>query len=353
MVTKNSINTTIAQLKSDFSLDKPAYKLGLDIEDIKTVGLQECELVVRGEKGQPLFMVITFSCSSNILTDDLEKNLKGLSTKGYDIDVLRKSKQQFDLEISLDYSEGQDICTMLLMSLFDDVAASPSTSFLKTAYALLERWKKYFQDKKRSKRLTPEEQRGLIGELHVLNRLLMNNNIEVDSALQCWRGPMGESQDFKHGGNALEIKTSLEGATEVHISSLLQLDTSNTNISLLRLGLHEDALGHTLYGTIQLVKSCIEDAIIRGDADNDDMKGFENRLKAVGYKEKDAEIYNETKYVFGHERCFEVKNGFPRLTRGELHSALGVDGYTLNLEDEDALQFLLGEEVKLEELLGY
>ena len=44
--------------------------------------------------------------------------------------------------------------------------------------------------------LSPEEQKGLLGELFVLERLLLPR-MDASSAVTAWRGPLGAPKDFE------------------------------------------------------------------------------------------------------------------------------------------------------------
>ena len=54
--------------------------------------------------------------------------------------------------------------------------------------------------------LSPEEQKGLLGELFVLERLLLPS-MDASSAVTAWRGPLGAPKDFEIARVAVEAKT--------------------------------------------------------------------------------------------------------------------------------------------------
>ena len=72
--------------------------------------------------------------------------------------------------------------------------------------------------------LSPEEQKGLLGELFVLERLLLPR-MDASSAVTAWRGPLGAPKDFEIARVAIEAKTRRGGATpSLAITSESQLD---------------------------------------------------------------------------------------------------------------------------------
>ena len=80
----------------------------------------------------------------------------------------------------------------------------------------------------RDGRLSDEEQKGLVGELGVLDNLLFPV-IGVSEAVRCWTGPLGAPKDFEIGWICIEAKAR-RGTTMSHVSvsSEHQLDSSGT-----------------------------------------------------------------------------------------------------------------------------
>ena len=77
--------------------------------------------------------------------------------------------------------------------------------------------------------LSPEEQKGLIGELLVLEHLLLPR-LEASAAVTAWRGPLDSPKDFEIGRVAIEVKARRGGgAPFVGITSEDQLDESGVD----------------------------------------------------------------------------------------------------------------------------
>ena len=76
----------------------------------------------------------------------------------------------------------------------------------------------------RGTHLSPEKQKGLLGELFALERLLLPR-VDASSALAAWRGPLGAPKDFEIARVAIEAKARRGGATPfLSITSESQLD---------------------------------------------------------------------------------------------------------------------------------
>lgn len=86
-------------------------------------------------------------------------------------------------------------------------------------------WKEMLANS-RSGLLSPEEIKGLLGEMYVLDNELMVKYGSEKSALS-WTGPRAAHQDFILDDTWYEVKTISSGKNEVKISSVEQLDCPN------------------------------------------------------------------------------------------------------------------------------
>lgn len=86
-------------------------------------------------------------------------------------------------------------------------------------------WKEMLANSRRGL-LSPEEIKGLLGEMYVLNNELMEKYGSEKAALS-WTGPRAAHQDFILDDTWYEVKTISSGKDEVKISSVEQLDCSN------------------------------------------------------------------------------------------------------------------------------
>ena len=83
-------------------------------------------------------------------------------------------------------------------------------------------WSDFFK-KANSSKLSPNEQKGLIGELSLLNYFI--DKTGINSALGSWRGPISSSKDFIFDSTAFEVKCCEPSlaSSDIKISSLDQL----------------------------------------------------------------------------------------------------------------------------------
>lgn len=162
----------------------------------------------------------------------------------------------------------------------------------------------------RDGRLSREEQKGLIGELLVLERHLLPT-VGASDAVQAWVGPLGEARDFIIGTVGVEAKARAPLAPAVRISSLVQLDSTDTT----RLFLHVTDVAEATEDsesacTVTDVVRRTRDAII--DRDMSAVGEFEDRVLSVGFDW--ADDYSDCPWMIADESLYEVTGGFPRLT---------------------------------------
>ena len=165
---------------------------------------------------------------------------------------------------------------------------------------------------------------GLVAELLVLNRLLDRS----PSAWRAWRGPTGDRHDFRVGNVSLEVKASLHSvASGVTINGLGQLDApTGGTLHLLHLVLEPVANG--VLSLANLARSAMSKA--------DEPSRIETLLNGAGCPDAFAEEWNRHRFRRESEDLYEVRPGFPRLTRTMLIDGLVPHGvhdvaYTIDL----------------------
>ncbi|WP_300973505.1 PD-(D/E)XK motif protein [Sphingomonas sp. LHG3406-1] len=159
----------------------------------------------------------------------------------------------------------------------------------------------------RSDILSLEEQRGLIGELHFLERLV--SLIGPRAAIEAWRGPFGASKDFELDSLLVEVKARRGAAKPyVQISSEDQLaDVAGTSLFLCVSPV--DAVikpeGLTLADHVRR----IEEIFIA--ADTDSLVLWEEAIQASGYDV--ADDYSDRRWKVGETLDHRVEGEFPRI----------------------------------------
>ena len=178
--------------------------------------------------------------------------------------------------------------------------------------------------------LSPEEQKGLIGELLVLERVLLPH-MEASAAVTAWRGPLGSPKDFEIGRVAIEVKARRGGATpSVAITSEDQLDESGVDSLFLYVveldEAPEDATdGLTMRGVVDRVREHLY-LLDPGAAGL-----FETLVSAAGVRPEDD--YSNFHWLEGPSRLYLVTGEFPRIAPSEVRSGVAHVRYTISLGD--------------------
>lgn len=171
---------------------------------------------------------------------------------------------------------------------------------------------------------------GLVAELLVLNRLLDRS----PSAWAAWRGPEGDRHDFRVGDSSLEVKASLRAGTSgVTINGLDQLEApTGGTLHLLHIVLEP------VTGGILSVASLVESAMSKVP----EPARIETLLMAAGCADALAEEWNRHRFRRESEQLYEIRAGFPRLTRTMLKNnsiPLGVHDVSYIIDLSVATKF--------------
>ena len=179
----------------------------------------------------------------------------------------------------------------------------------------------------RDGRLTDDEQKGLIGELRVLEHHLLSV-IGARDAVEGWAGPLGSPKDFQFGLVGVEAKARSPQRSEVGISSMHQLDSAGAirlflSVTEVATALEESASAMTITDVADRVRKAIEGL---------DMSAtilFEERLAATGFDWEDD--YSDKRWTIGDEDLYEVADGFPRITPSMVPAGVDDVRYTISL----------------------
>jgi hypothetical protein len=264
-----------------------------------------------------------------------------------------------DIDISLATSDGDRSRTLvfrLLDSSHRDIfynlcldimgaAADADSEREAVAVTLARTWRWHHLLRGGEGRLSPEEQKGLIGELLVLERLLLSRLSAMD-AVSSWRGPLGAPKDFEVGRIALESKARRAAATPfVAISSEHQLDTSGVDALFLHVvELDEGPSDATDNFTVSFIVDHVRNEILSTDEGAVDK--YDSLLLAAGFRPDDD--YSDSCWVEGKSRLYHVAPGFPRISVDGISTGITNVRYSVALKacepflcDESALEAAL------------
>lgn len=158
--------------------------------------------------------------------------------------------------------------------------------------------------------LSPEEQKGLIGELLVLEAYFLPV-MPASDALAAWRGPLGEAKDFEIGQVAIESKAHGGGAVAaVRVSSEFQLDDSDLaalflHVSLLDRPTEDGDHGFTLSEVCERIRARLQSMAPRST------ERYDALLTAAGFRRDDD--YSQSRWTGGERGVYRVRDSFPRL----------------------------------------
>lgn len=155
--------------------------------------------------------------------------------------------------------------------------------------------------------LSEEEQKGLLGELTVLERLV--DMIGPRAAVAAWTGPSGAPKDFELHGHCIEVKARRSAAQPyVHISNEFQLSAVADHrlwLAVLAVEKVAEPFGHPLDFFISRIAALL----LAGDP----MVAieWEQALAATGYREEDD--YSAFRWVCSAPAWYEITGDFPRI----------------------------------------
>ena len=244
------------------------------------------------------------------------------------------SRSEERIVIRLTEPEQRDIFLRFCRDIVDaTVLAQTEEQAVERFLARTWRWHRLLQGG-RDKRLGDDEQRGLIGELVVLERHLLPVLGALD-AVRCWTGPLDAPHDFEISRIHVEAKARGSVTPRVTISSENQLESGNAD----RLFLHVTEVTTAAEGgpdalTVTDIATRIRVVLAGRDMAAIDL--FEERLGAVGFDWTDD--YSDKLWVVGQEALYEVCKAFPRITPEMVPGGIGNVRYTIALPDCEAFR---------------
>jgi hypothetical protein len=179
-------------------------------------------------------------------------------------------------------------------------------------------------------RLSPEEQKGLIGELFVMEKYLLPN-LTATNAISAWQGPLGAPKDFELGRICVEAKARRSGSAPfVAISSEHQLDDADIDALFLHVVALDNATPDngskfSLTDVASRVKKEIESASIEV------VDEFDGKLIAAGFNW--GEDYSDSLWQEGQSRVYKIEDGFPRITAQAVSSGVSNVKYAIDLSN--------------------
>jgi hypothetical protein len=225
-----------------------------------------------------------------------------------------------------------DVFTTLAADIAPRVNASGSAkNAIQELLGRLNRWQQFLSVGRSE--LSPEAQRALWGELHVL-RLHILPAFGTSDSIAAWRAPTASHQDFQFAGGALEVKTtSAKQPHTIRITSERQLDSTGIPALYLHVVIVDERevavntgtqKGTTLSEVVSFLRNVLS-------TDAAALRRFEDELLTVGYLDAHAPRYESRRYALRREITYEVTGAFPRITEVGLPAGVGDVNYGLTL----------------------
>ncbi len=217
----------------------------------------------------------------------------------------------------------QDIFLKVCIDIVAALQDIPEKATRRACLLRLERWSSFLKPS-RSK-LSPEQQKGLIAELHFLERDMLDVH-EAADALRGWTGPEAGPRDFAYGQTFIEVKSKRSSANPtIVISSEEQLNVNPTErlylyVAELNSAPTDDGDAFTITDVVAEVRSAFDSSIQRALLDS--------KLANVGYFDEDD--YSDSKWSEGGAYYYAVIEGFPKI---DSHSCKpGVERVTYQVD---------------------
>lgn len=268
-------------------------------------------------------------CICISISDSIEVNISSFSNlQEIQVDLFPSPTQagKNALFFKLLNFQHKDIFTVLCEDLIATIANETNEKKLvKEILNRFEKWKSLF-NKIGLQGLTPEEQRGLFGELYFLRKYLQANTNHL-KIVNTWIGTEKQVRDFQSGTWAVEVKTTHgNNHQKVHISSERQLDTTNLeDLFLYHISLEQmQNSGETLNDIVDSVIGIL-------GADTLALNKFKNKVYEVGYFESHRNLYDAAGYFIRQDVFYKVESDFPRIQENEIRVGVGDVKYSIIL----------------------
>ncbi|MBI1840288.1 MAG: PD-(D/E)XK motif protein [Verrucomicrobia bacterium] len=190
--------------------------------------------------------------------------------------------------------------------------------------------------------LSPEQQRGLWGELQFLRRHILPA-LGSHGSLTGWKAPRSSHQDFQFPAGSIEVKTTKAMQPQnIRITSERQLDETGVGALFLHVvivderevGAADSHPERTLPGLIDA---------LRRELDPADVVQLNDLLLEAGWLDAHASRYDACSRTVRSEHTFRIGEGFPRLVERDLPGGVSQVSYSVSLHGCAAWEMETGE----------
>lgn len=256
---------------------------------------------------------------SMILTEDgREERVK--SSKLIDVQMKRREDRKIALSFDLLDQAYASMFTVFCKDMIVVCEKAGKDLAISSAIIRWKYWKELF-GKKRSQLLDKQEIKGLMGELYEL-QMRMIPEYGYQKAIKSWMGPLLGHKDFEINDTWFEVKTINDGAVQLVVSSLEQLESEEDGHLIV---VRVDETSENNSKSLNLNKLVLQ--IIDLIEDPEALEEFRIKLDNIGYTaESEYESYN---FIVKGVDVYTVDKMFPRLRRKDMNNAIGNAKYTI------------------------
>lgn len=303
-------------IKSIWENQKPSGDIIIKTK-IDEIPHLNCYAATNHITGQHLYIM---SISRNVIIPEL----KNYRFKGVEIYSLsNEADTTIELYIYLLDNDLKDIFSLFIQNILVDIEKSiTEREALNITLNVISKWKKLF-DKINFDGLTPEQQKGLIGELLLFNFLLTNNQ-SVEKILKGWTGADFEDKDFILSAVGIEVKLTTSKYPKIKITNERQLDATDLRELFLILYV-VDEVKENGFSLNSLVDQTRKNILI-----DDYLNTFNEKLFLLGYHDLEEEFYRKMysiKKIYG----FNVNSDFPKIIQSQLPLGIYNASYSIEL----------------------
>jgi hypothetical protein len=249
--------------------------------------------------------------------------------KGFSLTIDTPEQNLVNLVLSVSAPLYNEVFLIVANDLYEGIRNTPNEASAATAFlSRVYQWQTFF-DKRPPEGLSPEEQRGLYGELYFLKSTLLPSSADLLFHVESWTGPLGRQHDFQFGETAVEVKTSSSKQHQIMlITGEQQLDETLVNalyVFFVSLSIIENN-GNTLPALIKDIRSALS-------GQPQAQLHFENALFERGYLDAQENKYTKAGYNIRESCIFDVSGDFPRLTARDLPRGVGDLQYSVSIDE--------------------
>ncbi|MFT6002418.1 MAG: hypothetical protein ACI95T_001179 [Flavobacteriales bacterium] len=266
-----------------------------------------------------------YRCLLLFLPYDIEIKIRDADKEKLTLTFLKKKNL---IIIRLNDNDFIDLFNDLILSLYSKVKKIvDSKSCAKELINAFHKWAAFFEDKSDS-RLSNEDIIGLFGELFALNNYLeQDNNSDVNSILDSWKGPYDTTNDFIFDDKNIEVKTKKDSQLFVKISSEFQLEQEfDKGLELMVVSLKIDLTnGQSIYDLLEKIVKLVRE-------NSGDLSILYHAISQKGLTIDGAKDYNNHRFVVVKTNLYDCSlEDFPKLSVSNIPQELTQLRYRLRI----------------------